>query len=323
MMATQISKIAVYSENLDMLRELLGKAHQTGAEEVAVIYVGESNPEAGEYGTWGANIVYSVISPKLTEFNPETYTDAITEVISRAKPDLILIGATKQGLELSPRIAERLDLSYASFCVDFELESKSQQVLAKCMIFSGIGVSTYRLHTKPAMLSVAGGVFDAVDLPGNEVILTPVSATIETPKLTIIEQKEKMIAGKRLEDAPVIIDIGQGFIEKDDVTMADELAALLCGQVSCSRPLSSERDWFPEWIGLSGAQLSPDLCFTIGTSGAIQHMIGIRGSKIIVSVNNDEYAGSHLQADYGVVTDLYEFLPSLIKVIKDRSIRIV
>lgn len=322
-MAEQITKIAVYSENPNILREMLGKAHQSGAGEVAAIYVGDSDPAIEEYGIWGANTLYSVVDPKLNEFNPETYTDTITEVISEAKPDLVLIGATKQGLELSARVAERLEMSCASWCLDFEMDSTSQQVLAKCMIFSGIGLSTYRLKTRPAMLTVAGGVFEAVNLQGNTATLTPISVVLQTPMLTVIEHKEKMSAGERLEDAPVIVDIGQGFKERDDVTLAEELAVLLGGQVSCSRPLSSERDWFPEWIGLSGAQLSPDLCFTVGTSGAIQHMIGIRDSKIIVAVNNDEYAGVHIQADYGIVADLYEFLPALIKGMKTRSVRLV
>ncbi|MBT4291080.1 electron transfer flavoprotein subunit alpha/FixB family protein, partial [bacterium] len=192
----------------------------------------------------------------------------------------------------------------------------------ECMIYSGIGVNTYRLQTKPAMVTVSGGVFEAIEASGKTAEVVPVSVDIQAPKLTVIEEKGKRAVGKRLEDAPVIVDVGQGFKEREDVGMADELAELLSGQVSCSRPISSERDWFPEWIGLSGAQLSPDLCFTVGTSGAIQHMIGIRNSNIIVAVNNDEYAGSHYQADYGVVADLYEFLPALIEAIKKRSVQL-
>ena len=103
--------------------------------------------------------------------------------------------------------------------------------------------------------------------------------------------------------------------------MIEELAALLDGQVSCSRPVSSDRDWFPEWLGLSGAQLSPELCITVGISGAIQHVIGIRDSKLIVAVDSDPDSAMLSQADYGVNADLYEFVPALIEAIKARSVK--
>jgi electron transfer flavoprotein alpha subunit len=138
--------------------------------------------------------------------------------------------------------------------------------------------------------------------------------------MTVIEDKEKMAAGRRLEDAPVIVDAGMGVKEREDLGMIEELAGLLGGQVACTRPVSSDRDWFPEWLGLSGAQLSPELCITVGVSGAIQHVIGIRDSKLIVAVDNDENSAMLMQADYGVNADLYEFLPALIEAIKARSI---
>ncbi len=310
-------KILVYSEDKNILPELLGKARQAGAEAVTAVI--RDTPPAGGCGKNGAEKVYYVVDPALKEFNPETYADALAGIIAHVKPDLVMVGATKQGLELSARVAERMEMSLASWCVDFELDAES--IVVQCMIYSGIGVNTYRLQTRPAMVTVSGGVFEAAKASDNIAAVEAVSVDIQTPKLTVIEEKGKMAVGERLEDALVIVDVGQGFREREDVGMAYELAELLGGQVSCSRPVSSERNWFPEWIGLSGAQLSPDLCFTVGTSGAIQHMIGIRGSKIIVAVNNDEYAGSHYQADYGVVADLYEFLPALIKVIKDKSIR--
>ena len=314
-------KILVYAEDAHIKQELLSKARLAGAE-VALACIGDQDPAAEDYGAWGANMVFSVVDPLLNDFNPESYCDALAGIITQAQPDLIMVGATKQGLELSARVAERLQIGCASWCVAFEIDTANREVVAECAIYSGIGKNTYRLKTQPAMVTVAGGVFEAIEEPGQQVKLESVSVEIQQPKLTVIEQKGKMAAGRRLEDAKVIVDIGQGFKEREDVGMADELAELLGGQVSCSRPISSERDWFPEWIGLSGARLSPDLCFTIGTSGAIQHMVGIRDSKTIVAVNVDEYAGVHFQADYGVVADLYAFLPALIKVIKDRSIQL-
>jgi electron transfer flavoprotein alpha subunit len=103
--------------------------------------------------------------------------------------------------------------------------------------------------------------------------------------------------------------------------MVQALADLLDGHMACSRPIASDRDWFPEWLGLSGAKIKPELCLTVGVSGAIQHIVGIRDSRLIAAVNTDEGAAIFSQADYGVVADLYEFLPALIERIKSRRVR--
>ena len=317
-----MSGILVYSEDRTVVRELLSKARQKTNGPVAAVLFGQV-VDGLELGNWGADMVYTVQSPLLKEFNPETYTDALAGVIKQVGPDLVMVGATKPGLEVAGRAAERLGLGCASWCIDFDIDPQSGLVTAQCLIYSGMGLNTYKLRTRPAMVTVAPGVFEPVEAAGGPATVTPVEVEIKAPRLTVVEFNEKTETSRRLQDAPVIVDVGQGFKERADLAMAEELARLLGGQVACTRPISSERDWFPEWLGLSGAQLSPDLCFAVGISGAIQHVIGIRDSKIIVAVNNDENAGIHLQADYTVVADLYEFLPALIYTLKSRSISLV
>ena len=141
-----------------------------------------------------------------------------------------------------------------------------------------------------------------------------------TPRMTILEYNPKPSSGIRLEEARLVVDVGQGMKQRDDLRMVQAVADLLDGQLACSRPIASDRDWFPEWLGLSGAKIKPELCLTIGISGAIQHIVGIRDSRLIAAVNNDENAAIFSQADYGVVADLYEFLPIFIERIKARGI---
>jgi electron transfer flavoprotein alpha subunit len=311
--------ILVFSEEPGVQRELLGRA-QVEELPIGAVLLGSGGTEAGaELGRWGADYVYAVSDPLLADFNPETYTDALAAVIEEVQPLLVLVGATKSGLEVAGRVAERLQLGSASWCVDFAIDPESGQVTAECMIFSGVGKSTYRIHTTPAMATVAPGVFEAVGESGAAGQVVPIAATIREPAMRVTARKGKMGAGRRLEDAPVIVDVGQGMVKREDLELAESLASLLGGQVACTRPISSERDWFPEWLGLSGKKLSPDLCITLGVSGAIQHVIGIRDSKIIVAVNKDEGAGIFMQADYGVVADLYEFVPVLIEALRARS----
>jgi len=322
MMAEDTSSILVYSENERLMRELLAEACRVDTGSVGLVVLGKDVEQDDRYGRWGAHHVYAVEDPGLEHFNPETYTDALAAVIKEASPDLVLIGATKEGLELSARLGERLEIGIASWCVDFDIDTDENVITAQCMIYSGVGLNTYRLQGKPALATVATGIFEGEEFSGGDLAWIEPDVDIREPRLKVLDERGKIAAGTRLEDAPVIVDVGMGFEEKEDLEMAEELAQFFGGQVACTRPVSSERDWFPEWIGLSGAKLSPALCLTIGVSGAIQHMIGIRDSEVIVAVNHDEHAGIHLQADYGVVEDLYEFLPALIEVLKERSVKL-
>lgn len=315
--------ILVYSEKQQLIRELLGKARQVANEKgtgAAAVVLGEPVPDyVAELGAWGADTVYTVASPLLVGLNPEAYTDALAGVIEQVKPDLVLVGATKSGLEISARVAARLGAGVASFCVDFSLGDGL--ATADCMIYSGVGKNRYKIKTRPAMATVNAAVFAAVET-GGVAEVTAVDVPINPPALKILAYKEKAAAGVKWEDAPMIVDVGQGMNAKDDLVIAEELAALFDGQVACSRPVSSERDWFPEWLGLSGKRIHADLCVTLGISGSIQHVVGIRDSKTIVAVNSDENAGIFSQADYGVVADLHEFVPVFTAALKAKSAKL-
>lgn len=320
-----MAKLLVYSEEAGVMRELLGKARQAastqGFDQVGAVALGAAAAaNAAAWGEWGADVVYTVPAAALDTYNPETHTAALAGVIAQVEPALVLVGATKRGLEVTGQVAERLSVGAVSWCVDFAYDAASQVVTATCLIYTGIGRNTYRLDSKPALAAVPPGVFREQASPGRVAEVVALTVPVPAARIRVLADSAKAAAGRRLQDAPVIVDVGQGVRNRDDVGMAEELASLLNGQVACSRPISSERDWFPEWLGLSGLKLSPDLCITLGISGSIQHMIGIRDSKLIVAVNSDENAGIFAQADYGVHADLYQFVPALITAIKARSI---
>jgi electron transfer flavoprotein alpha subunit len=320
-----MAQILVYSEETAVLRELLGKARQAAAEQgidqvAAAVFGAAAAAEAAALGEWGADVVYTVADATLDAYHPETYCDALAGVIQQAQPLLVLVGATKRGLEVYGRVAERLALGAVSWCVDFSVDPSSRLVTAECLIYTGVGRNTYRIETTPALAAVPPGVFHQQAVADKRAAVVAVPVTLNPARLRVLENSQKGAAGRRLQDAPVIVDVGQGMRSREDLALAEELARLLNGQVACSRPISSERDWFPEWLGLSGLKLAPDLCITLGISGSIQHMIGIRDSKLIVAINTDENAGIFAQSDYGVQADLYQFVPALTAAIKARAI---
>jgi electron transfer flavoprotein alpha subunit len=319
-MPNRIAEILIYSNEERMLPELISAAYRSGVDSVGLVLLADEIEQDDKDHDWGVDTVFFVENPHLGYFNPESYTDALSTVIEQVNPYLVLIGATKEDIELSARVAGRLGVGIASWCVSFNLNRDNGELLAQCMLYSGVGFCTYSINTMPAMVTVAPGSFACDQLDRKEPEWVKINVDIPEPHLKVLQEKGKMAAGMRLEDAPVIVDVGMGLEAKEDLTLAQELADIFNGQVSCTRPIATERDWFPEWVGLSGAKLSPALCFTIGVSGAVQHMIGIRGSEVIVAVNKDEHAGIHLQADYSVVADLTKFVPELIMELKKRSV---
>jgi len=317
-------EILVFSEDIAFRQELLGKARQVADRHggyVTLLLPGVASPDdATAYAAAGADRLCLVEGAGFDHYQTDTYTGALAGAIKQLMPKIVLVGATKRGFEIAPAVAERLQAGYASWVLDFEIEPESDRVCATCMIYSGIGTATYRFGQSTTLLTAAPGVFNAVTSQSRDLQVETLRLELPAPVATVVEYKPKAEVGARLEDASYVIDVGQGVKQPDDLALVESLAGKLGGQLACTRPLASDRDWFPEWLGLSGKKIRPRLCLTLGVSGAIQHVIGIRDSKVIATVNNDENAGIFTQADYGVVADLYEFLPVLMERMASRGI---
>lgn len=310
--------ILVFSEKPALLEELLSEAHRQAAALgwcVASIRLGK---DASTLADLGEDVIYQI---DVDARNPELATSAFAAAVAQAQPEIVLVGATKLGLEVAPRIAERIGAGYAAWAVGFEVNAGTKAVTAQSMLYTGTGVATYHFKPGPVILTAASGIFEAHPVEGKNAQVISLDIQTVAPKTTVLEYKPKPASGARLEEARLVVDVGQGIKQREDLQMIQELAGLLDGQLGCSRPIASDRDWFPEWLGLSGAKIKPELCLTVGVSGAIQHIVGIRDSHLIAAVNVDEGAAIFSQADYGVVADLYAFLPALMERIKARGIR--
>jgi len=305
----------VFSEQPQLAFELLGKGNilckELGSELVAFATTPSS---AEEFIRQGADKVLLVNNPLLDGFHVDTYTDALAELANEHEPEAILIGATRNGLELAPRLAERLKTGCVTEVTRIELDADKKFLLMDRVTMGGNLVETHISRSKPQIATVPKGLFSQnppdSSRKGQVIIAEPRIKSLAT---RLLEKKPKEVKGVKLSDATIIVSFGRGVRKKEDVSMVENFAKAVGGVIGCSRPIAEDLRWLPEeqYIGLSGQKVNPKLYFACGISGQIQHLTGIRNSKVIVSINNDPKAPIFEFSDYGIVGDLYVILPIL------------
>ncbi|MGB1586323.1 MAG: electron transfer flavoprotein subunit alpha/FixB family protein [Thermoplasmatota archaeon] len=222
--------------------------------------------------------------------------------------DLILIGSTKLGKDIAARVAAHADASYAA---DIQsLEGSAGALKVSRFVLSGNSVATYEVKGKLVATAGRGTFFD--ELEATNVDELAISA--ESSGVTVLETVGSGESDFDLTAADYVVGVGRGFKAEGDVALAQAVAdKLKGGAVGCSRPVAADLKWLGEehWIGLSGNEIKPKVYFAAGVSGQIQHVAGIRGSKLIVAINTNKDAPIFQVSDYGIVGDLYDVLPKL------------
>jgi electron transfer flavoprotein alpha subunit len=318
-MAQENRGVWAFSELPQLELELLGKgrsiADQLGAELVAV----STEQDAQKLIQYGADKVLALTNQELKTFQVDTYTDALTALVTERKPDIILIGATRSGLEFAPRLAERLKTGCVTETTKLEPDAEKNCLLADRVSWGGNLVETQLSKSKPQIVTIPRGLFSPLQMDtSRKGEVTKVEPKVKPPNTKLVETKPKQAKGPKLSEAPVIVAFGRGVRKKEDIALIEQFAQAIGGVVGCSRPIAEDLGWLPEdqYIGLSGQKVSPKLYFALGISGQIQHLTGIRNSRIIVALNNDPKAPIFEFSDYGIVADLYQAIPTLTEAVK-------
>ncbi len=314
-MSNSPSGICVFSEIENVTLELLRKGRELAdsiGTSLAAIHLGASSPGPKTYGDHGADRVLVGVNPLLSTFGPDIAVQALYQMISAAMPIAVMIGATKEGREVGARLAQRFNAGYASECLNLQIDNGA--VLAERATIAGTYLTQQRLLGKPAVVSVPPRRFQAsTQFPrAAEIVETQVEIT--PSKCKTLEVRSRGGAGDvELEKAEAIVAVGRGLKKKEDIVMIEALAKAVGGEVGSSRPLSEDLKWLPEsrQVGLSGHKVQPKLYIACGISGQMQHIAGMLNSKVVVAINTDAKAPIFEQSDYGVVADMYKFLPAL------------
>jgi len=259
---------------------------------------------------------YGVKVLRISNDNPEVVLEGVKRVYEDLKPDVITGVSTRSNRDVLSRLAGLYDLPMATDAYNVELGEGYIEYSRG--VLSAKAISRERARLPAIVLLAPRKVAPAEKTGGGSVEDLKVDVK---PVVKIVERKPKETGGVNIEEAELIVSVGRGFKKKEDLKLAFELAELIGAQIGCSRPIAADLKWLSEdhWVGLSGHKVSPKLYIAIGISGAPQHIAGITDAKIVVAINKDKSAPIFKNADYGVVADLYEFIPILIKKIKERK----
>jgi electron transfer flavoprotein alpha subunit len=308
--------VLVFSEDRELARQLLGKAVELSGRlggRVSALTIGIGEEDLIKHG---ADVVYIASSP--SGYAVEPYRALLLEAVRRESPDVVLVGGTKRGKELAPRVAAALGAGYASDCLELGVDDAGR-LLAKRLVYGGSSITSETWRGRPAFATAPARAFQKLEPSDRKGEVVKLDIVLPESKLRVIESRPKKVSDAGLENASIIVSAGRGFKKRDDLRLLEELADVLGAKMGCTRPISADLGWMDQWVGISGKKVSPRLYIACGVSGTIQHAAGIRGSQLIVSINSDEAAGIHELSDYSVIGDIYTILPALTKLLRERK----
>ena len=252
----------------------------------------------------------------LDTYTPDAYATALKQVVETAKPDLVLFPHTYQVRDFAPKLAAVLGKGMVGDCIGFRNEG-GRVVFVRQMFQGKTAADVTFTGTAPWFASFQSGAFRADLLaphpsgkaPGKAAKVELKAQDIRTKPLELFKEAKSAVD---LTQAPLIVAIGRGIKAPENIAQAEALAKAIGGELAASRPICDE-GWLPmeRQIGSSGQTVAPKLYLALGISGAIQHVVGMKGSRTVVAVNKDQNAPIFEVADYGVVADIFEIMPAL------------
>ena len=263
-----------------------------------------------ELSKYKSNGVIFTNNSELKNYNPIYYISALESVFNKYNPDLLFFGHTYETRDWVPRLSARIDLPFVSDATDFNLDNGFsftrpvyQAKLSERVSLDNSGIISYQ-----------AGSFNPEELITEDSQSEKIDLDLSSIKLTVHpgEKFRESANEVDLSSAEVIVSIGRGIGKEENIPIAETLATKLNAQIAASRPVV-DSGWLDHsrQVGSSGQIVSPKLYLSVGISGAIQHLVGMKGSKSIVAINKDPNAPIFEIADYAIIGDLFEILPKL------------
>lgn len=320
-----MGEILVFCEKDETAFELLSKGSELkdslNAKLAALILSKGSEESIGQYFSYGADKVYLAKQDVLADVHADIYAEAIAQLVNSYGIEVVLIGSTRAGKELAPRVAQKLGAGCITDAIDIRI--KDGELLVDRYSLGGNTVASLVIKTPKKVVSAMPRAFERGERVTKQGEVVNISLDLKSPRLEVVERQEKKGESAPIEEAEILVCIGRGLSDSKDIPLIEALARAMKAEIGCTRPLTHDWQWFPESreVGLSGKKCKPRLCLSVGVSGQIQHTVGIRNSKVIAAINKDKNAPIFKIADYAVVADLYDVVPRLTEKIKSLSAR--
>jgi len=304
--------------------ELLGSGRRLADElgtDLSAVLFGAGESEANELIRWGADRVFHCAHPDLNSFNDDTYTEVLAGIINEHKPAIVLAGATPVGRSFIPRVAARVRTGLTADCTSLEVDKETGNLLQIRPAFGGNIMATILCPDyRPQMATVRPrvmkrGEYDK-DRTGELIQIESDNLNSRTKVLEFV--KEASGISVNLHEADVIVAGGRGTGGEKGMKLLEELAEALGGVVGASRAAVDE-GWVPylHQVGQTGKTVNPKVYIACGISGAVQHLVGMQSSDIIIAINKNPDAPIFNVATYGIVGDMFEIVPLLTRKIKE------
>jgi len=291
---------------------------QTGATVSAAVAGQGIDALAGELAAKKLDKVYAVNHELLKNYTADGYAAAFEQLVRHVNPSLVLLPHTYQVRDFAPKIATRFNQVLISDVIGFRVDAGSP-VFVRLLFQGKLNGDVKPGGPAPHFASIQAGAYRADHLQDGS---APVETFSPTLNATDIRQRpqEPFRESARAVDltaAEIIVSVGRGIKEKENIPIVEELAKALGAELAASRPIC-DSGWLPmeRQVGSSGQTVSPKVYMAIGISGAIQHLVGMKGAKTIVAINKDSNAPIFEVADYGIVGDLFEIVPALVEEVK-------
>src|SRR5256886_9670119 len=272
---------------------------------------------ANEIAAYDLEKVISAENEKLAEYTPDAYADALEQVIRATNPEYVIMSHTYQARDCAPKVAARFARGLIGDCIRMNVEGE-KRVFTRRIFLGKLDADVVSEGEPPTFVTFQSGAFrgdQAVKGSGAQVdsMQVEVSEARMKPEPPFQEAKQAVDLSK----ADIIVAVGRGIKSKDNLALAEKLAAALGGDLAASRPIC-DAEWLPidRQIGSSGQTVAPKPYVAIGISAAIPHLVGMKNSQTIVAINKDPEAPIFDIADYGIVGDLFEAVPVLTEEIK-------
>lgn len=301
--------------------ELLGRANQLTEKingQVAGILIGHKVREhVKTLGAYGADRVYIADAASLKTYSTEAYTAILASAIRRRKPYAVLLPSTANGRDLAPRVAARLKIGLTGDCIELEIDEKKRLVQLK-PAFGGNIVAPILTKTRPAMATIRPGMLQAAE---PDLSREPQRERLIVPRVSrrarLVSAEINTSAGVEVDNAEVVISIGMGVGGPENLSVVQELAAVVNAPIMATRRVV-DAGWLPRQtqVGLTGRSIAPHLYIAIGISGKFNHMVGTRRAGVTLAINNNPDADIFKQCDYGIIGDWAQVIPALTRSLK-------